>query len=1241
MLKFNSNLDNLEKKMIKRIFLFIILTLLLINIASATDITNEGFESGVIPVNWTVYNNAANRNWYIANTNPYSGTYNAQVYATGVDKNAYLEASFSTLGYSSINVSYYRQLVGLDGPDDFIVQWYDGSAYHTLEQLGTASENKNYVYKEFILPTEATNNINFKLRFTCENGATTEYCRVDNVLISGSVEQSEPNPIDYIADSNIEYKIYNNNNSFAITINPQYNDNGVWKDVNRTLKLSTESGYEYGVTEGIYEAHFKNLPSSTSAVLIRRGIELAYDPNGLYWDSSSDDDIIDANPNGEGNPDPNDPTSFIYPNAYGDGIDLKYTYLATELKEYVIINNRLNLGTPPSTVLQGNNISLKHEFALHNINNADLYIDDQLITSNGDYIGKEAYFKFNNSKIFNLETPYAYDSEGNEVYGWYKFRKTLGDLWVELHIPYDWINTATYPVYIDPTTVIVTNTSLFINLSDTEYEPVKSIQIEGFIDNGNNTVLYDNFQQEHDFANESYAIDLSYVEFDYANITTNVAKGESLYKCPTWNFTSRDCMETLCEDNDPECIPSGGWILYTDDLSVGEEYNFILEPGDPAYFEYTSSPDQSSTTATTYQDKISTSINVTEEGTYLIMARAGLTSQNTGTSVFARIGVDGTYYNEYVAEAKDSNPALEYPQYTAFIPLNLTVGIHTLEMQWRSETAATTSLIRGATMVALKINETNNLHLQSNLASQEINVLTYGTDYSTLTFTPDRPGDYIIFVSGRMTHSNTATSISVQATLDGSQIGEQTFEPQDATDIMTFGFSGISRLNVASHTISLEGYTSNAGDVSTIDNIRIIAFRLEENSFSEDLTETSTTSATYVTKLSKTFIPIPDRNYLVITQGETRSGGTGDSTLLRTTIDGTSYCSYVKEPKDVVGTIDYYTYTCFENVSYSTDTPIVINLDYASDTGGTLAYLKNAKISIIPYDDDNGVIKFDTASYSAPSANNLSFSHTFSNNSNMVLIVGVESESPPAENASASSVLWGSTPLTRYRELYFNDAGADNAVSIWYLLNPTPGTDSISVNFNSGADGTVAGAISLYNVAQEPPEAYAEYNQSGITEISTNITTLTDGAWIVDLVGSGNPGTYTTNRVEQMIRWQENTIGGGAAGVMSTMYIQNATTIATQYNQAANRLVQLVTAWKPFTCTCCPPSNQDWLIDTEIICNATNVDIGTGRINITTNGSLMLINNANVTSSNMPLIQRWRTTWHIWIERGSELIFQR
>lgn len=142
----------------------------------------DDFESGF---NWTT---SGTDTWVRVTTNPYSPIYHAEVSSTGGD--AYITKNVSTVGYSNVGFSYVRKLVGVDTADEFAAQWWDGGAWNTVEATGTASEDGGYVVRSFALNGYADNNAALRLRFLCNVGAVSEYCRVDNVLLNAIETQA-------------------------------------------------------------------------------------------------------------------------------------------------------------------------------------------------------------------------------------------------------------------------------------------------------------------------------------------------------------------------------------------------------------------------------------------------------------------------------------------------------------------------------------------------------------------------------------------------------------------------------------------------------------------------------------------------------------------------------------------------------------------------------------------------------------------------------------------------------------------------------------------------------------------------------------------------------------------------------------------------------------------------------------------------------------------------------------------
>jgi len=155
-----------------------------------TDVTGpvslmfDDFEDGNLD-GWSLA--SVENNWYVGTSNPYQGLKYAEAKPMNTNEPAsILEISVSTVGYGGVTVNYYRRLVGLDSADEFKARWFDGISWQVLEQTGSSSANDaGYVLKSFDLPFGAGDNSAFKIRFECTAGATSEFCRVDNVEIIG------------------------------------------------------------------------------------------------------------------------------------------------------------------------------------------------------------------------------------------------------------------------------------------------------------------------------------------------------------------------------------------------------------------------------------------------------------------------------------------------------------------------------------------------------------------------------------------------------------------------------------------------------------------------------------------------------------------------------------------------------------------------------------------------------------------------------------------------------------------------------------------------------------------------------------------------------------------------------------------------------------------------------------------------------------------------------------------------
>lgn len=124
----------------------------------------------------------------------------------------------------------------------------------------------------------------------------------------------------------------------------------------------------------------------------------------------------------------------------------------------------------------------------------------------------------------------------------------------------------------------------------------------------------------------------------------------------------------------------------------------------------------------------------------------------------------------------------------------------------------------------------------------------------------------------------------------------------------------------------------------------------------------------------------------------------------------------------------------------------------------------------------------------------MSWSHTCTG-SNLVLVVAAHMSDP---GDTIAGVTYNGVALTKIVEQA--NAGA-SLISLWYLVNPDTGANTITVTCDNSFSTCNGTAISLTGVAQT-----GTVENSGSTEadtannIATSVTTVAANAWIVDAV---------------------------------------------------------------------------------------------------------------------------------------------
>jgi len=220
----------------------------------------------------------------------------------------------------------------------------------------------------------------------------------------------------------------------------------------------------------------------------------------------------------------------------------------------------------------------------------------------------------------------------------------------------------------------------------------------------------------------------------------------------------------------------------------------------------------------------------------------------------------------------------------------------------------------------------------------------------------------------------------------------------------------------------------------------------------------------------------------------------------------------------------------------------------------------------------NQIIKFDAASSNSSSSNGntLNWQHTIGGGDNRILVVGIAGEDNDVNDLVISSVVYNDVNMILV-------AGSSETVSsgspvyhmkteLYYLLDANlpalPGNYTVTVTYNSDVKKRCGGAISLANVEQQDREAVDTNSNVSQDTISTNITTQTDNAWVVDVVGCGNDGSFLTASGGMTERFDISSNSSSAAGGTKSIESAQETTMSWTHS-GANQLAHSVAAFAP------------------------------------------------------------------------------
>ncbi|MCH7871596.1 MAG: hypothetical protein IID33_07830, partial [Planctomycetes bacterium] len=183
----------------------------------------------------------------------------------------------------------------------------------------------------------------------------------------------------------------------------------------------------------------------------------------------------------------------------------------------------------------------------------------------------------------------------------------------------------------------------------------------------------------------------------------------------------------------------------------------------------------------------------------------------------------------------------------------------------------------------------------------------------------------------------------------------------------------------------------------------------------------------------------------------------------------------------------------------------------------------------------------------------------------LVLSIAVEG-STPANSALTAVPTYNGIDFTLAIE---NVTGTSFGLRtlLYYMLEPDlPAAGSYVVSIAAGAaDNIVGGAVSVTGAGQQGPEVTgaSDDSQTGASVIQTTITTLSNGTWLFDCVGSGNAVSGFTPDAGQTGRWDQVAASSRGAGSTKEAATAGAVTLGWTAQSGSNRISHVVAAFAP------------------------------------------------------------------------------
>ena len=180
------------------------------------------------------------------------------------------------------------------------------------------------------------------------------------------------------------------------------------------------------------------------------GAEIAFQPQQLQYTNNlnqiqaiGDPQAINAQVNDD---------RLTWPGAFGSGLDFTYETQTNMLAKRLEIQSLAALGEPDQYIIDGGDPVIRLQFIFAVSGDVDIYVGGVKWDKRGESASSEpVQFKQDGQLLWVFNQANVRDAASNEIQGEYRFRKQGNSLFVEIRVPWAWLQSAAFPVIVDPT----------------------------------------------------------------------------------------------------------------------------------------------------------------------------------------------------------------------------------------------------------------------------------------------------------------------------------------------------------------------------------------------------------------------------------------------------------------------------------------------------------------------------------------------------------------------------------------------------------------------------------------------------------------------------------------------------------------------------------------------------------------------------------------------------------------------